>query len=229
MREAIVLAGGLGTRLRPVVKDIPKPMAAVKGRPFLEYILRYLGKNGVERVILAVGYKWQKIEEYFGDSFEGIELIYSVENEPMGTGGAIKKALSLCEEESFLIVNGDTFFDLSISDFEKSVSDKALLALSLKKMYDFDRYGVVECEKGRVVAFDEKEWRESGLINGGVYIARRDIFEGHSLPKSFSFEEFMQANIEKLAIECFESEGFFIDIGIPEDYEIAQSYECFKD
>ena len=123
--EAIVLAGGLGTRLRSIVLDLPKPMAPIGDKPFLEYIFKYLKKSGVTRVVLSVGYKWKVIEEYFGSSFENIELVYSVENEPLGTGGAIKKAMTKIEGEKVYIINGDTFFDVNLN------------ALSLKNNSNF--------------------------------------------------------------------------------------------
>ena len=112
--EAIVLAGGLGTRLRSVVSELPKPMAPVGDKPFLEYILKYLKKNGIDKVVLSVGYKWETIKEYFGDSFEDIELVYSIENEPLGTGGAIKQAMEYVSDVNVFIVNGDTFFDIDL-------------------------------------------------------------------------------------------------------------------
>lgn len=220
--EAIVLAGGLGTRLRSVVVDLPKPMAPIADKPFLEYILKYLQKNGIKRVVLSVGYKWEIIKEYFGNRFENIELIYSVEDEPLGTGGAIKKAMYQVKSEQVYIINGDTFFDIDLKSL--SLKDNSKLILSLKHMEKFDRYGCVESdEKSFVIGFTEKEYREVGNINGGIYLASKNIFDEYNLDEKFSFEEFMQENFKQLKISSMLFKNYFIDIGIPEDYEKAQS------
>jgi len=220
--EAIVLAGGLGTRLQSVVSDVPKPMAPVDGKPFLEYILKYLKKNGVNRVILSVGYKWEIIQDYFGDGFEGITLVYSVEDEPLGTGGAIKKALELVKTNEVYIINGDTFFDIDLKELELKNGSK--LMLSLKKMKDFERYGCVSVsDDEKVTAFKEKEFTKEGNINGGIYLMNKNIFDAFDLVQKFSFEEFMQDNLEKLNISAKIFDDYFIDIGIPEDYNQVQS------
>lgn len=219
--EAIVLAGGLGTRLRSVVSDLPKPMAPINDRPFLEYILNYLKKNEITRVVLSVGYKWETIKEYFGNSFENIELVYSVEDEPLGTGGAIKKALTLCKEEKIFIINGDTFFDVNLQNLELKSNSKIIL--SLKSMKNFDRYGCVETNTEEfVTTFTEKGFREYGNINGGIYLMSKNIFDEFNLEEKFSFEEFMQKNFKQLNISTKVFDNYFIDIGIPEDYEKAQ-------
>lgn len=220
--EAIVLAGGLGTRLRSVVSDLPKPMAPIGDKPFLEYILKYLQKNGITRVILSVGYKWETIEEYFGDRFENIELIYSVEDEPLGTGGAIKKAMNQVKNSQVYIINGDTFFDVDLKSLV--LEDNSKLILSLKHMTNFDRYGCVESDDNNLVkAFTEKGYIESGNINGGIYLASKNIFDNFDLDEKFSFEEFMQVNFKELKISVKVFANYFIDIGIPEDYQTAQS------
>lgn len=222
--EAIVLAGGLGTRLRSVVSELPKPMAPVKNKPFLSYILSYLKKNGVNRVILSVGYKWDSIFTYFGERFEGMELCYSVEEEPLGTGGAIKKAMSQVKEQKVYIINGDTFFDVPLQQLNNEIATKGSLVLSLKTMYDFDRYGCVELdEEGSVSSFSEKGYREKGNINGGIYLARSDIFEGYQLDEKFSFETFMEENVKSLSIHARVFDNYFIDIGIPYDYQRAEN------
>jgi D-glycero-alpha-D-manno-heptose 1-phosphate guanylyltransferase len=220
--EAIVLAGGLGTRLQSVVSDVPKPMAPVGDKPFLEYILRYLKKNGITRVVLSVGYKWEVIKEYFGNKFDEVELIYSVEDEPLGTGGAIKKAMSSVNSEEVYIINGDTFFDVDLN--ELSLVDSSKLMLSLKLMKNFDRYGCVESDRNSLVtAFTEKCYKDIGNINGGIYLASRNIFNGFRLESIFSFEEFIQDNFKELKIGSTVFANYFIDIGIPEDYEKSQS------
>ncbi|MCT7604564.1 nucleotidyltransferase family protein [Aliarcobacter butzleri] len=220
--EAIVLAGGLGTRLKSVVSNVPKPMAPIEDKPFLEYILKYLKKSGITRVILSVGYKSEIIEEYFGNNFEGIDLVYSVEKEPLGTGGAIKKAMSKVKSNQVYIINGDTFFDVNLKSL--ILEDNSKIILSLKHMKNFDRYGCVESDVNNLVtAFTEKGYRESGNINGGIYLARKEIFNNYDLKEKFSFEEFMQTNFAILNISVKVFDNYFIDIGIPEDYAKAQS------
>jgi len=219
--EAIVLAGGLGTRLQSVVSDVPKPMAPIGDKPFLEFILKYLKRNGITRVVLSVGYKWETIQEYFGNNFEDIELVYSVENEPLGTGGAIHMAMKLVQEQEVFIINGDTFFDIDIAKL--SLEGESKLQLSLKPMVDFDRYGCVEVDsRDNVTDFTEKTYRKSGNINGGIYLVLNNIFDDFELSDKFSFEELMQNNIEKLQISAKIFDNYFIDIGIPEDYKKAQ-------
>ncbi len=216
--EAIVLAGGLGTRLREVVKDLPKPMARVKDKPFLEYILNYLNKNGITRVILSVGYKWDTIKEYFGNKFKKIEIIYSIENEPLGTGGALKKALSLCKQDNVYIINGDTFFNINLKDLELRNNSKILLCL--KYMKNFNRYGCVEIDdNGFVTTFTEKEDKDFGNINGGIYLISKNIFNEYNLEEKFSFEDFIKSNFRELKVFAQIFDGYFIDIGIPEDYQ----------
>jgi D-glycero-alpha-D-manno-heptose 1-phosphate guanylyltransferase len=222
--EAIVLAGGLGTRLKSVVSDLPKPMAPVGDKPFLEYIFRYLKKNSVDRVILSVGYKWDGIKAYFGDRFEGMELVYSIEDEPLGTGGAIKNAMQHVNGEFIFIINGDTFFDVPFESLRSVFQREDKLLLSLKPMHHFDRYGCVESdEQGLLTAFTEKGYRENGNINGGIYLAAKNIFEGYRLEERFSFETFMEENFRALKIRTSVFDTYFIDIGIPEDYTKAQS------
>lgn len=221
MTEAIVLAGGLGTRLRSVVPDMPKPMALVQDKPFLEYLLEYLNKQGVTKAILSVGYMWQEIEKYFGDRFKNIDLVYSVENEPLGTGGAIKQALGFVESEYVYVLNGDTFFAVDLNKLYLGYTSKATLAL--KPMVNFDRYGCVEFDNDyQVTAFTEKTFREKGAINGGVYLLFKNLFDSFDVESKFSFEEFLEKNFQNLKISVKVFDQYFIDIGIPEDYARAQ-------
>lgn len=222
--EAIVLAGGFGTRLRHIVSDVPKPMAPVCGKPFLRYILDDLAGKGVSRVILAVGYKKECIEDYFGGSYAGMELVYSPEDTPLLTGGAIKRAMGLCREESVFVINGDTFFDVDLSAMARAhASTGARLTIATKHLRSFDRYGAVETdETGRILAFREKCFRAEGDINGGVYLTEKaDIL---AIPEeTFSFEnDFMERRVGEGIMYAFPSAGYFIDIGIPEDYARAQ-------
>ncbi len=225
IKEAIVLAGGLGTRLKSVVKDIPKPMADVNGKPFLEYLLRYLRKNSIERIILSVGYKWEVIRDYFGKSFENMELVYSVESEPLGTGGAIKRSLSFVNSDNIFILNGDTFFDINLKDFLAFHKKRnSVLSVALKSMKQFDRYGVVKIDKdNRIVAFKEKAYYKFGLINGGIYLLNKLFFRELNFESKFSFEkDLLEIYYKVYNFYGFPFEAYFVDIGIPEDYERAK-------
>ncbi|WP_456426824.1 nucleotidyltransferase family protein [Desulfurobacterium sp.] len=222
VKEAIVLAGGLGTRLRKVIKDVPKPMADVNGKPFLKYLLTFLAKQKIEKVILSVGYKYEIIKNYFGKSFLGMELVYSVESEPLGTGGGIRKSLSFIDSKEVFVMNGDTFFDVDLKKlflFHKEKS--SVLSVALKPMKQFDRYGSVKLDRNkRIIGFEEKKYYESGLINGGIYLLNKDFFLSFDLGAKFSFEkDFLEKYYNFYAFYGLEFEEYFIDIGIPEDYE----------
>lgn len=224
IKEAIILAGGMGTRLRSIISEIPKPLAPINGIPFLTYLLKYLSHQAVERVILSVGYKWEMIHEIYKDRFEGMDILYAIEKEPLGTGGAIALALTKAKDDNVIILNGDSFIKLNIdsfSNFHHTTSSK--LSFALKEMENFDRYGIVEIEGDIITAFREKSFREKGLINAGVYIAKRDIFEDKNLPEKFSFEQdFLEKEVYKRGFYGYKSQGYFIDIGIPEDYNRAE-------
>jgi len=223
--EAVILAGGFGTRFLTVVKDIPKPMAAVSGKPFLGYILDFCIAQGIQKVILAVGYKYEVIQDYFGSNYQGIDIEYAIENEPLGTGGAIKNALQHCKTLQVLILNGDSFLEMSLVDMNNlHETSKSKFTLVLKPMKNFERYGAVEIDKNDVVvAFKEKEPKNDGLINAGIYIIDKGAFMQLPLPEKFSFEtDFLMPYLEKWQFKGFVATGMFIDIGIPEDYEKAQ-------
>lgn len=222
--EAIILAGGFGTRLKHVVKDVPKPMAPVCGKPFLWYILKDLKAKGIEHIVLAVGYKKECIREYFGTSFQGVKLDYSEENTPLFTGGAIKQALALCREEQVFVINGDTFFDVDLERMKgRHIQNGAVLTIATKYMTDFERYGTIATDSSeRIVGFLEKQHCEQGRINGGVYLLRRDALEKMDM-RAFSFEkEYMEKRVSEGGMYAYPSDGYFIDIGIPEDYAKAQ-------
>ena len=221
---AIILAGGLGMRLRPVINDLPKPMAPVNGKPFLHYIFQYLVKQNIAEAILSVGYKHELIKDFFGDEYLGIKIKYSVEEEPLGTGGGIKQAFKLAADSAF-VLNGDTFFDVNLAELKdfyfKSESD---VVLALKALKNFDRYGTVRLDsENRITHFAEKEFLKEGLINGGVYFLSKQLFDKIETPEKFSFERKVFENYDaqlKFSGKVFD--GYFIDIGIPEDYQKAQ-------
>lgn len=221
---AIVLAGGLGTRLRSVVQDLPKPMAPVNGKPFLHHVLSYLYKQGIEDVVLSVGYKADLIERYFGDSYLGMNIRYSREEEPLGTGGAIKQAFALTGSEAF-ILNGDTYFDVPLNGlYQNFVGSKTHAVLAAKPMKNFDRYGsLILDDQNNILAFQEKKSLPEGMINGGVYCVSRSIFSVSQPGHKFSFEkEVLEKHVTTLQLRAFICDGYFIDIGIPEDYQRAQ-------
>jgi D-glycero-alpha-D-manno-heptose 1-phosphate guanylyltransferase len=222
--EAIILAGGLGTRLKESVPDLPKPMAPIGGKPFLYYVLDYLYQEGIKRTILSIGHKHEDVSTYFGKQFKNIQLDYAIEMQPLGTGGAIKVALGLAKSAEVAILNGDTFFPVPLREMYDFHRNKdADLTLALKPMHKFDRYGTVELVNDRVQSFKEKAYMEYGLINGGLYIIRKNKFVGSEWPEKFSFEkEFLEKKAGRLVFAGFNCDQYFVDIGIPEDYARAE-------
>ncbi len=222
--ECIVLAGGMGTRLRSEVADLPKAMAPVAGRPFLNYLFRYLEAQGVGHVILSLGYRHEAIEEWVDENPWKFDVSFSVESHPLGTGGAILQSLEKSREENPVVLNGDTFFDIPLRQLLRFHTDRrADLSVALCPMRNFSRYGSVETEaEGRIAGFREKTYRTEGLINGGVYALRKagPVFDG--LEDRFSFEkEVLEKKVSDLRIFGVPYERYFIDIGIPEDYAKA--------
>ena len=226
--EVVILAGGLGTRLRTVVSDLPKCLAPVAGKPFLWYILENLRRFDVSRVILSVGYLHEAVESWIGEhSCEyPFDFCFAVEETPLGTGGAIKLAASKAEGSELIVLNGDTFFDVDLDGllYQRRRSGAAI-ALALKSMRDFDRYGTVDLgSDGIIRAFKEKQYCSEGLINGGVYAIdlRSNLFDG--MPDKFSFEkEVLEPLCTERRLSGLVQQGYFIDIGIPEDYLKADS------
>lgn len=224
--EVVILAGGFGTRLHSVVKDVPKPMADINGKPFLEYLLSYLSKYNITKIILSVGYKQEVIKNYFQSSYNGIALEYSCEDEPLGTGGAIKKALGFlnAKTDDFLVLNGDTFMQIDLPTLEKKHNTlNANITIALKEMINFDRYGAIKVESNKIIKFEEKKFYKRAYINCGVYMINKDIFNQITTDKKFSFEEFLEKNLLNLNVcPYISNDAYFIDIGIPSDYEQAK-------
>lgn len=229
IREAIILSGGLGTRLRDAVSNLPKSMAPVNGRPFLDYILSYLGQYKISTLTLAVGYKAEDIITHYGEKYN-----YSVETQPLGTGGAVRQAMELCTANEVLVLNGDSFFDIDLGAFyERHSAAQADCSLALRRVGNTARYGTVHLEPGgRISKFHEKSGKEKeGIINGGVYILNRQKYLGHTpAGQPFSIEtDFFEKKMNELNIFGFIYEDYFIDIGIKEDYEKAQDdFKRFK-
>ena len=224
IKEAIILAGGLGTRLRDAIPDLPKCMAPVAGRTFLFYVINYLRSQGIEKFIFSLGYKHEIIETYLDDQFSTLNYQSSIEDEPLGTGGAIALACKKATDENILVVNGDTLFKFELEAIAKVHSDKkADATLALKPMEDFDRYGTVELESdGSVKNFKEKQYCKSGSINGGVYVLNTSSFLKTDWPAKFSFEkDYLESG--RFRIYGVVQDAYFIDIGIPSDYARAQT------
>ena len=227
--EAIILAGGLGTRLQGVIGAQPKCMAIVNERPFLSWIFEYLIRQKCTRVILSLGYKHDVVVNWVHEQTLPFAVDYVVESEPLGTGGGLQLALLMAKEEDVVVLNGDTMFAVNLFEFfnfHKSRGAKTTLALKL--MYNFDRYGLVNIdEEGQVTSFEEKQYRENGLINGGVYVINRPSFLAKDFPERFSFEkEYLEKHVHTEPIYGYCGKEYFIDIGVPDDY--AQAQHDFK-
>jgi len=225
--EAIVLAGGMGTRLKSVVSEIPKPMAPVGDKPFLAFLLEWLADSGVVSVVLSVGYKWEVIRDRFGAQHRGMTLKYAVEDKPLGTGGAVALALRETTERSVLVVNGDTAFPVDLRALLAAhARSGAGATLALKEMTDFDRYGTIDLsDAGAVNAFREKSPCAKGLINGGIYAMDRAFLDGRGLPERFSLEqEVFEKEAGKGTLRGVAFDAPFLDIGIPEDYAKALEF-----
>jgi D-glycero-alpha-D-manno-heptose 1-phosphate guanylyltransferase len=223
--DVVILAGGLGTRLQNLLPGIPKPMVPVNEQPFLKYLLGYVNKFNPARIILSVGYRHEQIIDYFGDNFEGTRLIYSIEESPLGTGGAILKSIQLSESKNVYILNGDTFFDVDLEQMERQHHDKqADISIALKEMLNFERYGSVSVHENRITRFIEKQFIEKGFINAGTYLLSKQKFLDINWPEKFSFEkDYLEKYVEKSFFAPYFADGYFIDIGIPEDYLKSQA------
>jgi D-glycero-alpha-D-manno-heptose 1-phosphate guanylyltransferase len=233
LNEAIILAGGFGTRLSSVVEDVPKPMAPVNGKPFLHYLFQQLAETDITRVILAIHHKREVITDFFGDSYLGIEVKYSVEEYALGTGGGIRQALTKCEGEQAIVLNGDSLIDLNLANFtEQFERSNTPMSMALRYMEDVSRYGAVETEGNILTEFKEKgQQKGAGYINSGVYLVQKEYFLNHTPEGNFSMEtEFLEPTSKLGVIHTFPSNDYFIDIGIPSDYERAQDeFKRFED
>lgn len=232
--KAIILAGGKGTRLRSVVKDVPKPLAPINGHPFIEILLSYLKMNGADQVVISTGYLQEAFETY-KKGFKGLQIRLSPEDEPLFTGGAAKKAALLFGDDPVLIMNGDSFTEVDLKkvyeDFVND-SDADVLLVVQKISENSGRYGkVLIDEKNYVTNFAEKQSEiNSEFISAGIIVTRSSCLqkvakEKFSLEKDF-LEKFADLNIK---IKAFKTFGDFIDIGVPEDYfrawEMLNAYQ----
>jgi len=226
MMQAIILAGGLGTRLRGVLPDLPKPMAPVAGSPFLCHVLDPLCDAGFERAVLAVGYRHEAIRDHFGDSYRGLRLDYSVEPAPLGTGGAMRLAARQTDAAApFFVLNGDTYLELDYhAMLAEHLAAHARMSMAACLVADVGRYGALEIQDGVVRGFLEKGSSGPGRINAGTYLLRRELLGATTDAAPFSFEQQLLAqHIGDIRPLAFLADGQFIDIGVPEDYARAQA------
>lgn len=222
--ECIILAGGLGTRLRSEIEDIPKCMAPINGKPFLEYLLEYLETQFVDSVILSLGYQHRVVSDWLNGKAFTFKIQRVVETDPLGTGGGIKLALRKAKEAQAFILNGDTLFPVDLRAMKAQLAPSDKVVVALKPMKDFDRYGsVVLNESNQIEGFREKQFCENGLINGGVYLLNTALENLHQFPDQFSFEkDFLEKEAGLGSLRGFPADSYFIDIGIPEDYHRAE-------
>lgn len=221
------MAGGFGKRLQSVIKDIPKPMAPVQGKPFLEYLFMFLENQGISSVILSVCYLNKKIMTHFGSKFNNINIIYSVESEPLGTGGAAELAMEKINGSEVFILNGDTLFNIDLYDFYRfHQKNRSACSIALKETLSANRYGgVIIDSNSRVTGFAEKRTNnDTTWINGGIYLIQKGVLKTKNFSGAFSIEkDYFEKHCQQDMIYGYISQGYFVDIGIPDDYQRAQN------
>lgn len=233
MREAIILAGGLGSRLANIVKDVPKPLALVKGKPVVTYILEKLCASGVEKITFAVSFRANDILNYYGDSFLGVPLQYSIEELPLGTGGGLLRALQNVHSEYVLTCNADTLTEIDYQDLYEQTRNIGLSTIVVKQQRDIGRYSSVNFDqKNQVTSFETKIEGVSSLTSGsgisvGTYCFRvADMKQYMQRQGVFSLESVLLPDLcAKTLLSVYAYDGFFIDVGVPEDYSRAQILE----
>jgi D-glycero-alpha-D-manno-heptose 1-phosphate guanylyltransferase len=228
--SAVILAGGLGTRLRSVVPDLPKPMAPISGRPFLEHQLDYWIKQGVGHFVLSVGYRYEMILDHFGNQYKDAKLDYVIEKIPLGTGGGLLLATDkMAKNDPFLLLNGDTYFAVDLKRLtEFSAANDADWCFSLFRTNEEGRYmGMDISPQGKIVSLKSGTGQPDRLANGGVYwVNPRALLSGRFLPgDKVSLEDdiFPAAMASGQRLLGIEFSGTFIDIGVPDDYHRAPS------
>jgi D-glycero-alpha-D-manno-heptose 1-phosphate guanylyltransferase len=224
IKEVVILAGGFGTRLKETVPDLPKCMAPVAGKPFMDYIIQYFLDQGVNKFIFSLGYLHDIVLHHLQKKWPSLDYEYCIESQPLGTGGAIKLAMQLVTNEAFMVVNGDTLFEVNIKNmYAIHQEQNAKITLALKPMEDYDRYGSVILDENKyIIKFTEKTFTKQGLINGGCYIIDKNWLQNLLLPEVFSFEkDVLENQAQQSNLLGFVSNTYFIDIGIPEDFNKA--------
>lgn len=226
--EAVILAGGLGTRLRSVVADRPKVLATVAGRPFITRLLDQLVATGINRVVLCTGYKAELVEATLGESYRGMTLVYSVESEPLGTGGAVRLALAKLNASTVLMMNGDSFCAADLSSFTTThAARQAKASMLLTEMPDTSRFGRVEfAADGHVTAFIEKgQVAGPGWINAGIYLLDRTLLAEIEPGRAVSLErEVFPTWVAQRTLMADALGKRFLDIGTPESFAAAESF-----
>ncbi len=225
IRQAIVLAGGFGTRLQTVLRDVPKPLAPVRGLPFIHYILRWLEESGVQRVIASTGYLADKMEAGFRSYAGNLEMVFLREDSPLGTGGAIYRALHEAGNDGVFVLNGDTYFPADLSQFQREAESLGgPLAIALRRVPDVSRYGAVDLDGGRIVSMNEKGRGGPGLVNAGLYLLPADLWQKIPMPAVFSWEtDLMQPQAPFLGAAGVALDAPFLDIGTPQSYAEAET------
>jgi NDP-sugar pyrophosphorylase family protein len=232
-RQCVVLVGGIGSRLKELTRDVPKPMLLVAGRPFIQILIEWLIGQGMQEIIFLAGFKASVLENFLKEKemaqyWPNIKITCFVENKIAGTAGALVETKYLYDilGKTFFVINGDSFFDISLSEFCNIQIEKNWIGcLALRTVEDASRYGLIELENNLIVSFSEKtQQKESGLINGGVYLFKKEIFDfiQHS-PCSLE-KEIFPVLVKEGLLYGKELIGFFIDIGIPDTYLKAQEY-----
>jgi D-glycero-alpha-D-manno-heptose 1-phosphate guanylyltransferase len=222
--KAIVLCGGLGTRLGNLTQDTPKPLIWVSGRPFLAHVLDQLLAAPLDEIVLAVSFQWQKVQAAIGNRWRDVKVSYSIEQEPLGTGGAIRRAMQQSGVTEALVANGDTLLKMNADDLARFARQHgADIAVALRATEDSSRFGKVNIDPtGRIVAFEEKASGSRGLINSGVYYLKSSVFNQIDTP-SFSFEkDILAGHHGRLAIYGMQTTAYFIDMGVPKDLARAR-------
>lgn len=223
-KEAIILAGGRGTRLGSLTENTPKPLLEVGGKPFLLYLIDYLSKQGIQRIVFSTGYKANAFTEIL-PQIKNVETVHCEESKPLGTGGGMRLALEKIHGNRFFALNGDTYFPVNLYNMEKAhTEEKALATLALKNLSNFDRYGTVELSGNHISKFNEKKPCAAGWINGGVYLVEKSLLLSKPLNENFSFEkDILEKRVGEGKIAYKEFEDYFIDLGVPEDFSRAQN------
>jgi NDP-sugar pyrophosphorylase family protein len=224
---AVILAGGMGTRLRSVVADRPKVLAPVAGRPFLTYLLDQIAEAGIERVVLSTGHLAEQFADVIGNRYRNIPITYAHEEEPLGTGGAIRFACGFTDTEHLLVMNGDSYCNADLSSYiDWHVNGRNQVSLMLVKVGDCSRYGTVKTDSsGRITAFIEKRpERVAGYINAGVYLFERAMLEHFPIGASSIERDVFPELLRNRAMIGWHTEAEFIDIGIPIDYKRSHEF-----
>ena len=222
--EAIILAGGFGTRLQSVLPDLPKPMAPIAGRPFLEILLQTLSDAGFTRAVLSLGYRADVIRRHFGERFAHVSLAYEIEQTPLGTGGAVRMALAHCQADPVFVFNGDTYLNLEVAQVLALWRRHQAPIVVAREVPDTARFGRLQTEGERVIGFREKGADGPGLINAGCYVLPRNALNGFALGSCFSIEsDYLAPTVRTQQVNLFITRSVFIDIGVPEDYQRAQT------